>query len=479
MAFASLLFSFLVIFVAKDCKKYYQCYHGQWASFTCVDPSTFDYESLACEPQENCFPGCQDYTESTGEPPTILPSAPCPGIENCTEGHNYADATSCFSYFHCINGELELRFCSGVTSVFDIYKLECAEPSEDIDCTYRCRTPGPSTEAQTTESLTTNTEHPVTDPCNRPPLCSSGDDPELVADPDDCKKYFQCLNNQWAHFTCPGDSTFDSKANTCANNHDNCFPTCPVYTGASTVSATRVPSDTCPGTTDNCTKGENYPDASSCLSYYVCEDGELQLKFCSAFTPVFDIHELECIELPADFNCEYRCKTAGPSTEQPTTKPETSSGKTSQATTTPSSSLDPCTRDEFCDEEAILPDPESCLHYYYCADGQWGRIKCPRGYLFDWSSAYCRDEEVICHPECPPKPTPVEPGLCEMVTSCVVGEKFADRASCIHFWECIESEGILERKMCGAQLPTYVFDIDQRECVQPDVSFDCEVRCLV
>jgi hypothetical protein len=193
--------------------------------------------------------------------------------------------------------------------------------------------------------------HPATDPCNRPPLCLSGDDPELVADPDDCKKYFQCLNSQWAHFTCPGDSTFDSKANACATNHDNCFPACPVYTGASTVSATRVPSgkhskwkcppclsspipDTCPGTTDNCTEGENYPDASSCLSYYVCEDGELQLKFCSGFTPVFDIHVLKCVELSPGFDCEYRCKTAGPSTEQPTTELTTMQSTSQQAATT-------------------------------------------------------------------------------------------------------------------------------------------------
>ncbi|ELU11513.1 hypothetical protein CAPTEDRAFT_212178 [Capitella teleta] len=150
---------------------------------------------------------------------------------------------------------------------------------------------------------------------------------------------------------------------------------------------------------------------------------------------------------------------------------------TSMGDQTDSSPLDPCNRDWFCDIGDILPDPYSCLHYFYCVDGQWGRIKCPRGYLFDWSSDYCRDEDVICHPNCLPKPTPVEPGLCETVTSCVVGEKFADRASCIHFWECIESEGILERKMCGAQRPTYVFDIDQRECLQPDASFDCEMRC--
>ncbi|ELT97433.1 hypothetical protein CAPTEDRAFT_194924 [Capitella teleta] len=169
MALASLLFFFLVIFEAhvvesatdpcnrpafcsehlelvadpENCRNYYQCYHGQWAHFTCNDLSTFDFESLACEAEENCFPGCPEY-----KPATILPSV-----------------------------------------------------------------------------------HPATDPCSRPPLCLSGDDPELVADPDDCKKYFHCLNNHWAHFTCPVDSTFDSKANACSTNHDNCFPSCPVYTG--------------------------------------------------------------------------------------------------------------------------------------------------------------------------------------------------------------------------------------------------------
>ncbi|ELU15534.1 hypothetical protein CAPTEDRAFT_186121 [Capitella teleta] len=271
-----------------------------------------------------------------------------------------------------------------------------------------------------------------TDPCNRPSFCISGDDPEIVADPDDCKKFFQCLFNHWAHLTCSGASTFDSKSKRCVSKDATCFPACPVFTGYYTESATAMP----PGTPENCTGEEIYPDASSCHSYYLCDNGSLQHKFCEGFTPVFDIHKLECTLPPADFDCQYRCKTAG-------------------------------------------PNPDSCLHYFYCTDGQWGRIRCPRGYLFDWSSAYCRDEEVICHPKCPPKPTPVEPGLCETVTSCVVGEKFPDRASCIHFWECIESEGILERKMCGAQLPTYVFDIDQRECVQPDASFDCEMRCLV
>ncbi|ELU03702.1 hypothetical protein CAPTEDRAFT_199351, partial [Capitella teleta] len=82
----------------------------------------------------------------------------------------------------------------------------------------------------------------ATDPCNRPFFCISGDAPEVVADPDDCKKYFQCLNNQWAHFTCTGDSTFDSEVMACVGNNKNCHPGCPMYTGPSTESATVMPS---------------------------------------------------------------------------------------------------------------------------------------------------------------------------------------------------------------------------------------------
>jgi hypothetical protein len=55
----------------------------------------------------------------------------------------------------------------------------------------------------------------------------------------------------------------------------------------------------------------------------LCKNGGLQHKFCYGFTPVFDIHKLECTLPPADFDCQYRCKTAGPNTEFPTTKETT------------------------------------------------------------------------------------------------------------------------------------------------------------
>ena len=68
-------------------------------------------------------------------------------------------------------------------------------------------------------------------------------------------------------------------------------------------------------------------------------------------------------------------------------------------------------------------------------------------------------------------------GLCEEVESCVVGETFADRASCVHFWECKESSGVVERLSCGAVRPMYVYDLQQRACVEANAAFDCQLRC--
>ncbi|ELT94252.1 hypothetical protein CAPTEDRAFT_26953, partial [Capitella teleta] len=124
----------------------------------------------------------------------------------------------CKKYFQCLNNQWA-HFTCPCDSTFDSKANTCATKNDN--CFPACPV---YTGASTVSATRVPSAHPATDPCNRPLLCLSGDDPELVADPDDCKKYFQCLNNQWAHFTCPGDSTFDSEANACATNHDNCFP---------------------------------------------------------------------------------------------------------------------------------------------------------------------------------------------------------------------------------------------------------------
>ncbi|ELU17883.1 hypothetical protein CAPTEDRAFT_190819 [Capitella teleta] len=272
-----------------------------------------------------------------------------------------------------------------------------------------------------------------TDPCNRQMDCFTLE--EKVADPDDCKKYYMCYN-----FMCELQAMVFGKF----------LVVIPFL-----VLGVQSQTDPCNRHMDCFTQEEKVAEATTYVSMDTTEGTQTMT------------------EQPISEATEHHSDTSvatGYSTWS-----FISSTFADQTTNTP---LDPCNRDWFCVEGQLLPDPDSCLHYFYCAGGQWGRIKCPRGYLFDWNSAYCRDEGVICHPQCSPKPTPIEPGVCEAVMQCEIGEKFPDRASCIHFWECIESEGILERKLCGAQFPTYVFDLALKECVKPEPLFDCDSRCL-
>ncbi|ELT96927.1 hypothetical protein CAPTEDRAFT_203299 [Capitella teleta] len=328
---------------AGSCHSYFECEDGQLQLKFCDGfTPVFDIHNLECFSRHSDF-DCQ-YRCKTPAPSTPLPT---------TKGTTKQEESSFKS--STVTAQSESSKTSTATTAETKWTTNSspttAYPSEQSTSSQyianQTEATTQTTETDTVSSTTTNgglsmefapktflllfiwiivvkqVNSDLTDPCDKPWFCITGEDPEIVADPDDCKKYFQCLNNQWAHFTCPGDSTFDSEAMACAINHYNCFPPCPVYTGPSTVSTTRMPSDTCPGTPDNCTEGEKYPDANGCFSYYECLEGVLQLKFCSGFTPVFDIHKLNCTVLPEDFNCEYRCKTAAPNTQFPTTKETT------------------------------------------------------------------------------------------------------------------------------------------------------------
>ncbi|ELU12808.1 hypothetical protein CAPTEDRAFT_35459, partial [Capitella teleta] len=228
-----------------------------------------------------------------------------------------ADPDDCKKYFQCLNNQWAHFTCPG-DSTFD------SKANASSWCCF---------------SLVA---HPSTDPCNRPPLCLSGNDSELVADPDDCEKYFQCLNNQWAHFTCPGDSTFDSKANACATNHGNCFPACPVYTGASTVSAT--------------------PDPDDCEKYFQCLNNQWAHFTC-----------------PGDSTFDSKANACA--TNHETVSP-------------PALCIQEPPRCQLL--VGPLPDPDDCHYFYVCNNGQWGRGRCPDGFFFDQDVLNCDDSDDNC-----------------------------------------------------------------------------------
>lgn len=71
--------------------------------------------------------------------------------------------------------------------------------------------------------------------CNRPSGCKTGD---LIADPEDCKKYFQCTNEEWISKDVAPGTAFNYKdcqivheaVVTCFNDDEGCGSTTSIST---------------------------------------------------------------------------------------------------------------------------------------------------------------------------------------------------------------------------------------------------------
>lgn len=145
-----------------------------------------------------------------------FPPAPCDGIpEPCEEGENYADATSCFSYFQCINSVLVFRSCS-LGFAFDIYTRECITPDSSFDCNYRCLTTIAPTAIETTAppgstigDLTTGDSDPwVTTQENNSPVFTSeepaprttGLSTSAIVTTEELPSQYHCIHCMHKHF---------------------------------------------------------------------------------------------------------------------------------------------------------------------------------------------------------------------------------------------------------------------------------------
>ncbi|ELT90984.1 hypothetical protein CAPTEDRAFT_196974 [Capitella teleta] len=151
-----------------NCESYLECSNAfMWEPRQCPDTTCFDVNELRCvlAPCE-CFPACPVYTGPTTEGFTreILTPGLCYDVEPCKEGEKFTDVSDCEFYFQCIGGT-PIRLLCAPGLVFDVFKLDCEQPSNDFNCDYRCITTAPttSTVAMTTESSTqesTTTELP-------------------------------------------------------------------------------------------------------------------------------------------------------------------------------------------------------------------------------------------------------------------------------------------------------------------------------
>lgn len=64
--------------------------------------------------------------------------------------------------------------------------------------------------------------------------------------------------------------------------------------------------------------------------------------------------------------------------------------------------VDPCNRGQYCDANAVTPDPGNCKQFFRCDNGYWKLFTCANGTLFDSVTLQCNHPEyVTCQQQCP------------------------------------------------------------------------------
>ncbi|XP_042220393.1 uncharacterized protein LOC121865135 isoform X1 [Homarus americanus] len=194
------------------------------------------------------------------------------------------------------------------------------------------------------------------DPCT--PDCSNMDPQDMVEDPNDCHRYYICL--QEGHpsdhsIPCPAEHRFTSTYGDCVPD-DGCTPSC-------TTPVSTTTSRACHYTCNS--EGDLLTDPFDCNSYYLCHaDGQSGPYICPEDRPYFNGQF--CVE-----NIESCCR-------------------------------DPCV--VFCYPNNIqIPDPLDCRRFYICVEEgspyEDHHYDCKPGMVMDPGVGVCVAGNY-CQPQC-------------------------------------------------------------------------------
>lgn len=216
--------------VPGDCNKFYRCANGQLFIMDCSSGLHFDQNMKICNwpDQANCKTGevnlgCTAESDLTQDP------------EDCSK--YYRCANGVLSSYSCQDGlyfDSNLKVCNWPSLVQCKYsKPAGCDPSIDLtqapnDCSkfYRCVNgvlsvlSCPSGYLFDTNAKACNPSSQVTS-CYSSPSCSSSID--LTPVPGDCSQFYRCVNNVQSILNCPYGYLFDRTAKTCKPaNEVNC-----------------------------------------------------------------------------------------------------------------------------------------------------------------------------------------------------------------------------------------------------------------
>ncbi|XP_076168774.1 uncharacterized protein LOC143147413 [Ptiloglossa arizonensis] len=516
-----------------DCSLYYRCDKGKKRLVRCDKGSLFDPERLSCKPEEdvNCDKPLNN-NECTSD----------------TNGVLFPHECNCHEYYKCSNGELILKVCNSV-ELFDHNLGKCV-PSEKAVCNstrpsntvcpatgtvrlphkrncslyYNCKD-GVKTVQRCTTGLffdeimgmcawwkdvdcgsrstrqTSPTENAAStiDEIYTP---ESSNEILRLPHPCVCNLYYRFVDGVTYRRFCPEGQEFDYIHQVCGEPETvHCVrPIPPPMTPKSTYSPSTTPKSTYTSSTTSkftyslstttnrpdytgfpigrvCPSWGTvkYPHEYDCSRYYECKNGVKELAKCLEGHYFNDL--LQICDLPRNTNC-----TTGHGNECP---------------------ISDCT--------TLLPDTESCSHYYRCVNGYKTRMSCSPGLLYNVNKQMCDlPQYVDCNQtKCPVGDTTYHPCNCHLYYECneygkkelkrcrdnllydyilkkcverqyahcwsnkeicVPGEARHHECQCNQYYRCSEDGQKEFLEYCDSNL---LFDCDTLKCVSPDMNPKC------
>uniref|UniRef100_A0A182YIS6 Chitin-binding type-2 domain-containing protein n=1 Tax=Anopheles stephensi TaxID=30069 RepID=A0A182YIS6_ANOST len=319
---------------ALDCTRYYMCMDTQSIERTCPSGQVFDVYRTACGPKQT----------ST----CVMDINPCIGNKGISYKPHPSD---CSRYYMCMDEQSIDRSCTA-NQVFDIYKSTCG-PEQSSTCILDQEsvepfptpsppspTPSPPSTTQSPPSPTPSPPSPTPSPPSPTPAppsptpvppsptpappannpCASNQGIAYLPHPQDCNRYYMCMDQQMLERTCAAGETFDIYTSKCGPSETS---TCILYpkppTNPEDVPTPPTPPPNllplfgCPATGT-----VNVPHPFDCNLYYLCVEGQAFQLSCGP-NLVFDIQINQC-NRPEDSICAADLvtpPTAGPGDATP------------------------------------------------------------------------------------------------------------------------------------------------------------------
>lgn len=370
---------------STNCGQYYICLNDEATQQACDSGSFFN----------TTLGGCTEDQDNTNCWVNF-----CIGKEN---GLQIADKENCDAYYVCLNNEAVKQECpegsyfngegcvpgecpddSTTTTTTPATGCDCSDGSKngqlvaDKDncrkyfvCDNGVLIPGDCLKGNyfnsTLEVCQADTENICPD--SSAPDCDC--DGQLIEDTENCNKYYVCKNGEWQSETCPSGEYFDTTCGNCAPDTENVCPQCDDSDngGNGEGSTTEKPDES--DESYECIQSDKPYKADNCWTYYACISGKWQKESCAADS-YFDASLAICRQDESNSNC-----------------PENRSSKKNKKRSRRSVEQEEQNPETVCCEGTMQSHPTECAKYLICANQTLVEGDCGQGNLFSSSQGVC------------------------------------------------------------------------------------------